>query len=120
MSFMFNPHSYDDPKAVNHIPMGAEFCSSITKTTVDTAKKLVSETQLLLQEQKFCVLAIDGFISAPFEQLAGQISIQAALKGIKVTTLSTDMLWIESQKLHDKLLPYLPENRETDPVLLYG
>lgn len=120
MSFMFNPHPYDDPKAVNHIPMGAEFCSSITKTTVDTAKKLVSETQLLLQEQKFCVLAIDGFISAPFEQLSGQISIQAALKGIKVTTLSTDMLWIESQKLHDKLLPYLPENRETDPVLLYG
>lgn len=120
MSFMFNPHPYDDPKAVNHITMDKTFCTSITSTTVDTAKKLISDVSELLQEHALCVLAIDGFISAPFEQLAGQVSIQASLRGIPVTTLSTDMLWMDSQKLHNKLLRYLPEDKEIDPVLLYG
>lgn len=120
MSFMFNPYPYDDPKAVNRISMGKEFCSSITRTTVDTAKRLTADMIEILKAQSVCVLAVDGFISAPFEQLAGQITIQASLKGIPVTTRSTDSLWMDVEKLTAKLLHYLPKDKETDPVLLYG
>ena len=120
MSFMFNPHPYDDPKAVNHICVSQDFCSSITQSTPETAKKLTDQMKAILEQKKNCVLAIDGFISAPFEQLAGQISIQAALQGISASTLSTDSLWLDEESLEKKLLYYLPEDRTTDPVLLYG
>lgn len=120
MSFMFNPYPYDDPKAVNHIPMGEDFCSSIPQTTLDTAKKIVSDASDVIGQKQRCILAIDGFVSAPFEQLVGQISIQASLKKIPVTTFSTNALWLGSDVLHDKLMTYLPEDRTTDPVLLFG
>lgn len=120
MSFMLNPYPYDDPKAVNHIPMAEDFCSAVTQTTLDTAKKLVADASAVIAEKGKCVLAVDGFISAPFEQLAGQISIQASMKNVPVSTYSTEALWKDSDVLHEKLLEYLPEDRETDPVLLFG
>ena len=120
MSFMFNPYPYDDPKAVNPIPASQEFCDSITRTTLQTAKKLIEQAEAVLSRQKNCVLIIDGFISAPFSQLAGQICIQAALREIPVAELSTDDLWLDEDRLDKALLPYLPKDRETDPVLLYG
>lgn len=120
MSFMFNPYPYDDPKAVNRIPMEEEFCNAVTQTTPDTAKKLIASAAAIIAEKGQCILAADGFISAPFTQLAGQLSIQASLKGIPVTTLSTDTLWLDSDLLHEKLLPFLPKDKEADPVLLYG
>lgn len=120
MSFMFNPYPYDDPRAVNHITMSESFCCSVTQTTPDTAKKLIADVISIIEKNNRCVLAIDGFISAPFAQLVGQISIQASLKGIPVTTFSTENLWLDSDVLHDKLLHYLPEDREKDPVLLFG
>ncbi len=120
MSFMFDPYPYDDPKAVNHIAMNEAFCSSVTKNTLETARKLAGEAASILEKQSCCVLAVDGFISAPFRQLAGQISIQASLKGLPVCSRSTDSLWMEESLLHEKLLHYLPEDRVTDPVLLYG
>lgn len=120
MSFMFNPYPYDDPKAVNHISMDEDFRSSVTQTTPDTAKKLIGEAAEVIARRQRCILVIDGFISAPFTQLTGQLSIQAALKAIPVTTFSTEELWLDSDVLHQKLLPYLPEDRQTDPVLLYG
>lgn len=120
MSFMFNPYPYDDPKAVNRIATDSGFRSQITRTTVDTARKLVGDMAEILKRQSACILGIDGFISAPFEQLAGQITIQASLKGIPVETYSTDSLWMEEEKLRAKLIHYLPEDKITDPVLLYG
>lgn len=120
MSFMFNPYPYDDPKAVNSIIMDEDFCRAITQTTPETARKLIADASVIIAGNKRCVIALDGFISAPFEQLAGQISIQAALKGIPVTTFTTDALWLDSDILHDNLLRYLPEDKKTDPVLLYG
>lgn len=120
MSFMFNPYPYDDPKAVNPMPMDEAFCRSVTQTTPDTSKKLVSDAAAVIAQKDRCILILDGFISAPFTQLIGQISIQASLRGIPVSTLSTDSLWADSDVLHRRLLPYLPEDREHDPVLLFG
>lgn len=120
MSFMFNPYPYDDPKAVNHIPMDEAFRSCVTQTTPDTARRLIEDVSKIIAREKKCILALDGFISAPFSQLAGQLTIQASLQGISVTSFSTENLWLDSDSLHDKLLHYLPEDREEDPVLLFG
>ena len=48
MSFMFNPYPYDDPKAVNPMPMDEAFCRSVTQTTPDTSKKLVSDAAAVI------------------------------------------------------------------------
>lgn len=117
---MFNPYPYDDPSAVNHIAMSEAFRSSVTRSTAETAGTIVRELAAILERRSFCILAIDGFISAPFEQLAGQISIQAALKGISVTTRCTQELWLKEEILQKKLLPFLPRDKSTDPALLYG
>ena len=55
MSFMLNPYPYDDPKAVNHIPMAEDFCSAVTQTTLDTAKKLVADASAVIAEKGKCV-----------------------------------------------------------------
>lgn len=120
MSFMFNPYPYDDPDAVNHIAMGDEFLDSVTQSTAETAKKLVNELCAVLERRPNCILAIDGFISAPFLPLAGQISIQASLKGIPVTTRSTEELWLAEPRLRKMLHRYLPTDTSADPPLLYG
>ena len=38
MSFMFHPNAYDDPKAVNHIPMPETIKNDITLGTLPVAK----------------------------------------------------------------------------------
>lgn len=100
--------------------MGRDFCARITQDTLSTARKLADAAAAILADRGKCILAVDGFISAPFGQLSGQLSIQASLKGIPVTVLSTDTLWMDSKKLRQKLLHCLPEDRDTDPVLLFG
>ena len=50
MSFMFNPHPYDDPKAVNHICVSQDFCSSITQSTPENAKKLADQMKAILEQ----------------------------------------------------------------------
>ena len=42
MSFMFHPNAYDDPKAVNHIPMPEGIKDDITLGTLPVAKKIVA------------------------------------------------------------------------------
>ncbi len=120
MSFMFNPYPYDDPNAVNHIQFGDVLKDSITRDTASTAKKLAGQAIQQLSAQSRCIIGIDGYISAPIEKLVGMISLQLAQNGIDCKEVSTRSLLLDSDTLHNKLLPYLPEDRETDPVLLYG
>ena len=120
MSFMFNPYPYDDPTAVNHITIDPGIRRTITNDSNESAKRILSRVQEILAGKSSCIIGIDGYISAPFEQFTGLISMQCAQNGLTVRTLSASKLYLESGELHQKLLSYLPEDRETDPVLLFG
>ena len=120
MSFMFNPYPYDDPNAVNHISFNSELKSSITPDSPASAKKLAAQVKDMLSGSPRCIIGLDGYMSAPMDSFKGLLSLQLALNGIQVDTLSTGTLFLDSDTLYEKFLPYLPEDRETDPVLLYG
>ncbi len=120
MSFMFNPYPYDDPNAVNHISFNSELKSSITPDSPASAKKLAAQVKDMLSGSPRCIIGLDGYMSAPMDSFKGLLSLQLALNGIQVDTLSTETLFLDSDTLYEKFLPYLPEDRETDPVLLYG
>lgn len=120
MSFMFNPHPYDDPNAVNYITVKRDLKDSICADSVASAKMLGNKMIKRLNTKKNDIVGIDGYLTAPMGKLVGLLSLQLAQNGISCRILDTRSLFLDSNTLHDKLLPFLPEDRETDPVLLYG
>ena len=121
MSFMFNPYPYDDPNAINHICFADEKKKQVTANSLASAKAAAEQAGKLLETERKCaVVAVDGYITAPMEQFANQMTLQLVQNGIAVKMISTENLFESSEELHQKLLEYLPEDRRTDPPLLYG
>lgn len=120
MSFMFNPYPYSDPNAVNYISLDESLKSSICENTNASVKKLMARILSELDTKKRCIVAIDGYMTAPIDKFVGLLSLQLAQNGVKYKTADTKALLLDSDTLYEKLLPYLPEDTETDPVLLYG
>jgi mannose-6-phosphate isomerase class I len=120
MSFMFNPYPYDDPNAVNHIDAGEEIKSAVSQGSVVSAQKVASKIGELLKKRKTCVIGIEGYISAPIAEFAALLRTQCAQKGIETAEESGIGLFLSEDELDKKLASYLPNDRENDPVLLYG
>lgn len=118
MSFMFNPHPYDDYTPVNRPELSGE----ITGRTVFGAKEVMKTLSRAVleykQEKGGCIAALEGYPSADFEQFANGIT--CLLKGESIRMFSTRELCLPAKELEEKLSAYLPEDRVKDPVLLYG
>lgn len=116
MSFMFNPYPYNDPNAVNHI----------TAPNVDLSTVLCGNDKIkdgmtkAVSNIKKGVIAIDGYVTAPFELLSNMAKEAAESAGIKVQVFCTRSLSKPSDVLDREIKEYLPEDRKKDPVLLYG
>lgn len=120
MSFMFNPYPYDDPNAVNHICFDPTLQNTVTGNSLLSAKKLTAQILEQLSTSSKSIIGLDGYISAPISQFTGLLSLQLSQNGVNLETVSTQSLFLDSDTLYKNLLPYLPEDKETDPVLLYG
>ena len=120
MSFMYNPFPYDDPRAVNKIPLEKALTDTITIGLEQVSAKLVSSLQTILKTQPNCILSLDGYISAPFSVLTKQIGRHLIQRGIPVSYLYTSDLFLEESVLEQNLETNLPKDTVTDPPLLYG
>ncbi len=122
MSFMFNPHPYDDPNAVNKIKLGAETVRSIISGTKESAGYISDLLIGKLTEtpKKNLIIALDGYSSAQFDQMVNLISQNLGLKSIRVSTFDVAELVKPSAQLDEELSEYLPTDKVKDPVLLYG
>ncbi|HWR11712.1 MAG TPA: class I mannose-6-phosphate isomerase [Rectinemataceae bacterium] len=120
MSFMYNPFPYDDPNAINRIVVAPSDRAAIVKGLSAAASALAKAALTTLKDKGTCVLALDGYISAPFEVLARQVARSIAQQGAAVRIVDVAVLYKEESVLKDKLLRYLPEDRAEDPPLLYG
>lgn len=109
MSFMFHPYPYVDHQAVNTIT-GRGIVP--LKGAIPVAKKIAS----LLKEGKN--VAIDAYPGADVDALVNVIRQQ--LGGAAVCYVNADCLLKDPDEITELLKPYLPEDREIDPVLLYG
>ena len=108
MSFMFHPYPYADPDAVN-IVSGNGYSP---KRGLTVGKTIAS----LLKEGKN--IGIDCYPGADVKALMNVLHQFVA--GYKATYVNAEELSKSSEKITEMLKSYLPEDRELDPVLLYG
>ena len=113
MSFMFHPYPYKDPYAVNTVNVPKSVEENLTKGIINVAKKISS-----LFDRGVKTIGIDAYPGAEYETLVNVLKQQLATKNVEFVD-ATDVL-LPSDVITAKVKPYLPEDREVDPVLLYG
>lgn len=118
MSFMFNPHPYDDPNAINQIALFPEIEKSIVHGTSNVATALA---QKFATGESPLVVAFEGYIGAEFDDVLHLAIQQLTLKGIRATAINAALsLYKSASELDEQLAGHLPTDREKDPVLLFG
>jgi mannose-6-phosphate isomerase class I len=116
---MFNPHPYDDPTAVNRPKLSAEVINSIVSGTKETAGHLADAIVKKLESGNV-VLALDGYTGAKFHQTVNLLSQNLKLKSVEVKTFDFKNVLKTASELDGLFAENLEEDREKDPVLLYG
>ena len=109
MSFMFHPYPYSDPNAVNRVT--GRHVTPIAGIHA-VAKKLAS----LLKEGKR--LGLDAYPGADYSSLVNVLRQQCA--GAGILFIDAAALLKPAGEIEAIVSPYLPEDKERDPVLLYG
>lgn len=115
MSFMFNPYPYDDPNAYNVLD-----ADGINMEATVTGNVIIAQT-LTSGDFNNIVLGIDGYTTVPYDILENLIEQQCSLKKLPITVIHTADLFRPATELESFIREnHLPEDREKDPVLLYG
>ena len=109
MSFMFHPYPYSDPGAVN--PVSGQGVSPVSGVHA-VARALAG----LLKDGNR--IGLDAYPGADVESLVNVTRRLCASAGVVFTRASS--LLKPPEEITRLLAPYLPEDREEDPVLLYG
>lgn len=121
MSFMFHPYPYDDPNAFNVLDTDGLSLSDIAEGSAASAAVVAEKAAGALKTAKGCVIAVDGYTTAPLDTFRNLLEQQLSLLGISVAAVATEDLWQDEETLSKGLAAEnLPEDREKDPVLLYG
>ncbi|MBN2375433.1 MAG: class I mannose-6-phosphate isomerase [Sedimentisphaerales bacterium] len=121
MSFMFNPHPYDDKTAINKINLKDNEIKSILKGSREIAAHIAGEAvKKLVQKDAQYVIGIDGYITAEIEPLCNLIAQCFETEGYPVKVVSVSEIYKSSNELESFLQPYLPIDPEKDPVRLFG
>jgi mannose-6-phosphate isomerase class I len=116
---MFNPHPYDDPTAINRPKLSAEVINSIVSGTTEAATHLTNAIVKKLESGNV-IMALDGYTGARFDQTINLLSQNLKLKSIDVKTFDFKNVLKSSSQLDEDFLENLKEDKEKDPVLLYG
>ena len=109
MSFMFHPYPYSDPNAVNNVTG----CGVMPTSGVHA---VAAQIALMVKENK--KIGIDAFPGADIASLVNVLRQRCA--GLNVTFVDAATLLKPGDEIEAMLVSYLPEDRERDPVLLYG
>ena len=109
MSFMFHPYPYVDHDAVNEVSVPGV---SPVRGVIAVAKRIAA----LLAEGKN--VGIDAYPGADTAALLNVLHQVGA--GVRYDVVDAEALTKDPQTLTEMLRPYLPEDRDIDPVLLYG
>jgi len=112
MSFMFHPYPYADPNAVNRVDVPETVKNTLVKGIQNTAKKIA---ELLCDVN---TIGIDAYPGTEYEMLINVL--KQVLSDNCVEFINAESVLLSADKINELIKPYLPENRDIDPVLLYG
>lgn len=113
MSFMMHPYPYSDPNAVNPVNPPDSVQKNLVTGIFNVAKKIAS-----LFENGTKTIGLDAYPGAETSMLVNVLRQQLAARNVEFVDAQSVLL--SSQEITEKLKPYLPEDRDRDPVLLYG
>jgi mannose-6-phosphate isomerase class I len=121
MSFMFNPHPYDDPTAINKPAMSDETIQSVVAGTRKVGGYI---GDLLIQKVKTTganvVIALDGYVSAQWDQTINLIAQSLTLSDIQFECIDIASVLKDSAELDKQFEENLALDKEKDPIALYG
>lgn len=120
MSFMFNPHPYDDPTAVNKPKLTETLVKSIVSGTKESAWHISERISEKLRTSNSIVVAMDGYIGADFQQIVNLLCQKLKLNSIKVETFNFKDVYKTAGELDEQFSENLKEDKAKDPVLLFG
>lgn len=110
MSFMFKPYPFTDPVPVNRLQLSSELRQAPVSGNAAVAAKLLAHNPR--------VILLDGYVGADFSSLVR--NIKERLPGKKITLLNFTETYRSSDELEKLLSDSLPEDRISDPILLFG
>lgn len=113
MSFMFHPFPYADPEAVNHVALPASVKENLTFGPIQTAKSLIAQIRDGVKN-----IGIDHYPGAHVETLIN--CMRQAAGELQLSLIDIRTCLRSSEEIERIIAPYLPEDRDVDPVLLYG
>lgn len=120
MSFMFNPYPYDDPHAYNRLDTAGLKLSEAIAGSPAAAAAAGMRAAEIAEEKGRCVIAVDGYSAVPIDVFCNLMEQYFHLQMIPAVSVETESLWIGAGEAENMLAGNLPEDREKDPVLLYG
>ena len=121
MSFMFNPHPYDDRTAINSLPLRKKDTDAIVSGIKEIALHIANEAmEQLAEKDKPYVIGVDGYITAEIEPLCRLIAQNLEAEGHPVEVISVSKIYKNSSEMESFLQPYLHVDPEKDPVKLFG
>lgn len=114
MSFMYHPHPYSDPRAVNPVPAPEGFAQQLTTGVLPVAERMAAA----LRDGTARCIGLDGYPGAAFDVLVNAVSQRMGDTALRLIDART--LLLAPDALEAKIARHLPTDREADPVLLYG
>jgi len=122
MSFMFNPYPYEDNSAVNRPKLSTKAIKSVISGTKNVALYLTDVFKKHLQKSKTnsVIVGMDGYISAQWEGTIELLSRFLQSDNIDLQSIDITGVYKSSEVIDTMLAENLPEDREKDPVLLFG
>ncbi len=121
MSFMFNPLPYDDMSYINQLCLPEGVSEAVVSGSAATAGYLSTAAKNKLSNgSDFCIIAMEGYISAQWEQVIDLMARNISESGIEFVTYDISEYYKPAEELNKMFDHLLPQDRVKDPVLLFG
>lgn len=120
MSFMFNPHPYNDLAPINRPKLSDETNRSVLSGATVSTKYICDAMIKKMQEDGACVAAFDGFVGADYTQMVNLSSQMLKLSKVDFELIDISTVYKSSAELEQQFKEHLPTNRVEDPILLFG
>lgn len=117
MSFMFNPSPYNEPAALNKPKLKESTVKNFVSGIANVAEVIANDAASI---NGGVVFALEGYPSVEFLPLVNMCSGKIQLAGKNVVVIDVANYYLSSEELDKKFEPYLPMDKEKDPVLLFG
>lgn len=117
MSFMFNPNPYNELGALNKPQLSEATVKSFVSGIANVAEVISADA---VNTTGGVAFAMDGYPSAEFTPLVNLCTGKIKLENKEVAVINVADYYLSAEELDKKFEPYLPMDREKDPVLLFG